>query len=219
MDILILAIIAGAVLWRLIRTFGQMSDNVSKTLTAEYAILDERSEHVQHIQKQYEQEQLMKLESSLPARALEVLRVAEMRLKGFNITIFLDGARKAYEMLMLAIANADMETIKHLVTPELQANYKKALEDLKRQRYTQDLLFIGINKSEVRKGELSGNTKDGTISFTVYFESEVVNAILDKSGAVVEGNAKKIYVCKHNLTFVKELDSKDSMWLITESDI
>ncbi len=213
LDIFIFAAIAVAVIWRLSRTLGQVGSENDRIISAPYEVLHTRAEE-EAIQK--EEEALAFLENSMSPQVRQVYEVLQESIPNFNVNTFLSGAKKAYEMIVIAAAKGDTKTLQALLTPDLHKKYMQRFADLVQQQYTHQCIFIGIDVAEIVDAQIA---EKNIAVLTVLFQSEQVNAILDKNGNIVTGDTKKVQKLQHKWVFTRSLDSGTTLWCVADSDL
>ena len=128
----------------------------------------------------------------------------------FSVDGFLNGAGKAFEMIVQSYANNDTDTLKPLLADDVYANFASAIQDRedRGERMETDLVVIKPAKLE----EVSVNGRVASVA--VRFESEQVNIIKDADGTVVDGDPEQIESVTDVWTFERNLASSDPNWLL-----
>ncbi len=208
-DIIILAMVAGFLILRLRSTLGRRtgheqqqdaygrSDNVVNLPPRGAADTPENS--ARDIDPQY---QGTKFEEGL----------TQITLSDPNFTVdgFLNGAGKAFEMIVSAYANNDTDTLKPLLADDVYASFASAIQDRedRDERLETDLVVIKPAKLE----EVSVAGRVATVA--VRFESEQVNLIKDADGQIIDGDPEQIESVTDIWTFERNLASSDPNWLL-----
>lgn len=161
-------------------------------------------------------------------------RTAEDRLKGFTsdtspaspglVAIaradfsfdpnqFLQGAKIAYEMIVTAFARGDRKELKPLLSREVFDDFSAAIGQRESKNEVNETTFVGINSADVIDADL----KNGTAQLTVRFVSELISAIKNRAGEVIEGDPKKIREVIDVWTFARELASRNPNWRVVST--
>ena len=119
---------------------------------------------------------------------------------GFDHKNFLDGAKKAFEMIITAFNQGDKKTLKGLVSNDVFLAFEKAIDeninDPKSQFYS--LVVDGIENASV---------ENDTIKITVIFISEQF-----------KNNDETSILKKQDIwTFEKNIKSKSPIWMLTST--
>lgn len=145
------------------------------------------------------------------ATTLETIRAHD---HSFAAVQFLDGAKAAYEMIVTGFAGGDKKSLKNLLSKEVYSGFSTAIDDRKKQSLKMTTQFIGIDQAEICNAEMDG--KKALI--TIRFVSELVSAVRDKSGKIVEGDATETQVITDIWTFERNLTSRDPNWRLVATD-
>lgn len=146
-------------------------------------------------------------EGSDSAKALAAMKRVD---PSFNVSEFLGGARGAYEMILMAFENGDLDTIVPFISQDVYEAFATVVDDRQRKGLTIDAKFIGISDMSLVKAEFDEVTKEGDV--TVRFKSEMTSVVRDNSGDIIEGSEKEIKRQTDAWTFSRKMDSGDPNW-------
>jgi predicted lipid-binding transport protein (Tim44 family) len=144
----------------------------------------------------------------------EGLEAIAARSPGFTASSFIWGANAAYEMTLEAYAKADKSTLKPLLSRELMDSFSAAIDARKANSQSMTFQFVGVKKADIVRASLSSNKAQVEVAFT----AEMISATLDKSGAVVDGDAKSIRTLTDLWTFERDVTARDPNWKIVATD-
>jgi predicted lipid-binding transport protein (Tim44 family) len=148
-----------------------------------------------------------------PARAgLEAIMAAD---SSFDPAGFLQGAKGAYEMIVLAFANGDRRTLKDLLAADVFEGFARAISEREGRNEKAETQFVSIDKAEINDAMLRARTAQ----VTVRFASKLITATRNAEGVVVEGSAEKVIDVIDIWTFARETNARDPNWrlIATES--
>ncbi|SFR53844.1 Predicted lipid-binding transport protein, Tim44 family [Yoonia tamlensis] len=128
----------------------------------------------------------------------------------FNVSEFLGGARAAYEMILMAFENGDLDQIKPFISDDVYEAFAFVVEDRKAKGLTVDATFIGVSDMTLVTAEFDDTTKEADIS--VRFKSEMTSVVRDNGGDIVEGSDKEVKRQKDTWTFSRVMDAGDPNW-------
>ena len=131
----------------------------------------------------------------------------------FSVTEFLKGARGAYEMILMAFDKGEIDRIRPFVGDEVEASFDAAVADRAKRGLTVTSSFVGIRELALASAEFNATTKRAEIS--VRFTGELIRAVRDASGAVVEGNATAIQRQREVWSFARPMGAGDPNWQLT----
>ncbi|GAB5507086.1 MAG: Tim44 domain-containing protein [Rhizobiaceae bacterium] len=146
-------------------------------------------------------------------KGLRAIRDAEPQ---FDPRTFVDGAKLAYEMIVMAYADGDKRTLRNLLSREVYEGFLAAIEDRESRSEKVQSSFVGIDKAEIVSAELKGTEAHITLRIV----SELISATLDKSGEVIDGDPETVAEVKDVWTFARDTRSNDPNWKLvaTEAD-
>ena len=184
-DILIFAAIAGFIIYRLRSVLGKRTGfqkNISEPKPQE----TKKQEDVQKIPS------LMDNETKLEA--------VYKKVNNFNHREFLDGAKKAFEIIISSFNNGDKKTLKNLVSKDVYSAFEKAIDEKTNNPESQfySLIVEGIADAKV---------ENDTISISVNFISEQM--LNNDEGSIVKN--------KDTWTFEKAVNSSSPIWILTQT--
>ena len=146
-------------------------------------------------------------EGSSSAKALAAMKRVD---PSFNVSEFLGGARGAYEMILMAFENGDLDSIVPFISEDVYEAFASVVDERQRQGLKVDANFIGISDMTLAAATFDEVTKEGEIS--VRFKAEMTSVVRDGAGNVVEGSDKEIKRMKDTWTFARKMDSDDPNW-------
>ena len=141
------------------------------------------------------------------------LRTVAEADQSFTPKSFLDGAKQAYEMIVTGFAEGDRQTLKNLLEKDVYDSFARAIADREAAGQTNDFTFVGLPKVEISDAEYDKKN----ISVTVRFHAEVVSAIRDKDGNLVDGNADQVQNIADEWTFARNPKSRDPNWKVVST--
>ena len=146
-------------------------------------------------------------EGSDSAKALAAMKRAD---PSFDVSEFLGGARGAYEMILMAFENGDLDSIVPFISEDVYEAFAGVVDERQRQGLTIDAKFIGISDMTLDEATFDETSKEGEV--TVRFKSEMTSIVRDKGGDVIEGSESEIKRQKDTWTFARKMDAGDPNW-------
>jgi predicted lipid-binding transport protein (Tim44 family) len=126
----------------------------------------------------------------------------------FGPKSFLEGAKAAYEMIVVAYAQGDRKTLRNLLDKEVYDGFERTIAEREAAGQTVDFTFVGLPKVEIAEAEL--DKRNALV--TIRFHAEVVSATRDKDGNLVEGNPDTVNTIADEWTFMRNTRSRDPNW-------
>lgn len=218
-DILIMALVAGFILLRLRSVLGDKigNDNPSYfnkpvTPVAEKAEpivqLDEKS--LKAKLREEPDPYLAKLTNSDVALVVDAIKNKDPQ---FTATVFLQGARAAYEMVFDAFARGDKSTLKMLLSDRLSGQFSAEMAARAASDHKTETTLVAVDARDITEAELIG-----TIAHvTVHFVTEQVVVVRNAQGEIIEGDPSEIHNIEDNWTFERDVTSKNPNWKVIET--
>ncbi|SEQ86771.1 Tim44/TimA family putative adaptor protein [Thalassovita taeanensis] len=145
-------------------------------------------------------------EGSETARVLGAIKRIE---PSFNVAEFLQGARGAYEMILMGFERGDLAEIKPFLDQDVYESFAEVVEARQAQGLHIDAEFVGVREMALDNAELSaGNTAE----ISVRFVGEMTSVVRNRAGDVVEGKPNEIKRQKDVWTFARTLGTDDPNW-------
>ncbi len=148
------------------------------------------------------------------SRALAPLREIAAADPAFETSTFLKGARVAYETIVTAYAHGDRETLRNLLSPEVYESFSAVISERESRGETNEFSFVGIASADIIDGHLAGRTAQVTVRFV----SDLVTAVRDRGGNVVEGDIKAVRQVTDVWTFARDVSSPNPNWRLVATD-
>ena len=120
---------------------------------------------------------------------------------------FLNGAGRAYELIVSAFAAGNRKALKDLLSREVFDGFVAAIGEREARGEQVDQQFVGISKSDIVEAE----TKAGSAVVTVRFVSQLITATRDKGGQIISGDSQKIKEVTDIWTFSRDISSKRAL--------
>lgn len=132
----------------------------------------------------------------------------------FDVRHFLQGAGTAYEMIVTAFAEGDKKALKPLLTREVYKGFAAAIDERRKKGEELSLSFVSLDETKLLRGSLRGNRAN----LTVKFVSQVITALKDKEGRIIEGAPDEVTVVKDVWTFTRNVTSRDPNWKLAATE-
>ena len=146
-------------------------------------------------------------EDSDSARALASMKRIEPT---FGVGEFLQGARGAYEMILMGFERGDLASIKPFLDDDVYESFAEVVEDRAQKGLIIEAEFGGIREMGLHLAEFDKDSNLAEIS--VRFVGELSSVVRDNSGTVIEGKAGAIKRQKDVWTFARTMGADDPNW-------
>ena len=159
-----------------------------------------------------EADALAPVDSSLNASLREVMT----KDPTFRPKEFLNGARMAYEMIVMGFADGDRNTLKNLLSKEVFEGFEAAISERESRGEVVKSTFVGIEKADITQAGI----RDSEVQITLRIVSQLISATYDKDGKLVDGDPDAVAEVDDIWTFSRDMRSRDPNWklIATESE-
>ena len=184
-DIIVFAVIAIFIIYRLRSVLGKRT-GYQKNLTT----------------NQYSEEKKAQIKKNIPQlkdNEQKLLKIYEV-VEDFDHKSFLDGAKKAFEIIISAYNQGEKKTLEGLVSKDVFAAFEKAIDNKTNNPNSQfySLVIDGVEDAKV---------ENNVVKITLRFTSEQFT-----------NDDEKTVIKKQDLwTFEKKADSKSPEWILTST--
>jgi predicted lipid-binding transport protein (Tim44 family) len=148
-------------------------------------------------------------EDSDAARALAAMKGAD---PSFSVREFLQGARSAYEMILMAFERGDLAPVRPFLAPEVYDAMAAVVEERHREGLKVEATFVGLSDLGIKDATFDRASREGEV--TVRFTGELTSVVRDRAGDVVEGSSTAIRRQRDVWTFARTMGSSDPNWML-----
>ena len=141
------------------------------------------------------------------ARALAEMKKAE---PGFMVGPFLQGARGAYEMILMAFEKGELDKIRPFLSDDVEASFAEAIARRDQDGLTIEASFVGMK--ELALHDATFTKASGFAEISVRFVGEQTYVVRNKAGEIVEGSPREIKKSRDIWTFARQMGSNDPNW-------
>ena len=131
----------------------------------------------------------------------------------FNEKNFLKGAQNFFEMVIDSFVKGDLKDIERYIDNKLIKNFKLVIDERLQEQESLKIDIIKMISIDIRDVKKVKNF----LRISVLFESEQIKFLKDKKGKIIDGDQKKSILVKDLWTFEKKVNSKDLNWILVET--
>lgn len=152
-------------------------------------------------------------DGSPDAIALGKMKKAE---PSFGVSDFLQGARSAYEMILMGFERGEIDDIKPFLSDDVYEAFVDVIGAREDQGLTVEAEFIGVR--EINLTEATFDDATNTAEISMKFVAELTSLVRDRAGDVIEGKANEIKRQKDTWTFSRVMGTDDPNWRLVDTD-
>ncbi len=135
---------------------------------------------------------------------------------GWMVSHFVSGAKLAYEEILMAFENGDLEKIKKMTSNEVFLTFKDVIDDRNAKGLKVEATFGGVR--DIRIKDVKLNKKSLESNITMVFKCDISYSIKDKSDKLVEGGPDNIKKQKDVWTFARKMNSDIPNWYLIKTE-
>ena len=216
-DILIFAMIAAFVFFRLRSVLGRRTGNERRPQDAFGGPMEREAAREANVVTLPEREREREAAATAEKAAGTPLEAGLTQIKladgEFEPAKFVAGARAAFEMIVTAFAAGNLAKVKPFLGREVYENFNDAVTARQRAQQTAETTVVGIKTSDIVEARMDGRTAVVTVKFV----SEQINLVRDKAGTVVEGDPNLVTDVTDVWIFTRDTRSRDPNWMLVET--
>ena len=146
-------------------------------------------------------------DGSEAAKALAAMKMAE---PGFGVGEFLEGARGAYEMILMAFEKGDIDSIRPFLANDVAETFDEVVSSRREKGLSVEASFVGLREIKLTDATFDRDTSYGEI--TIRYVGEISSVVRNAEGEVVEGDPTEIRRQRDIWTFGRRLGIDDPNW-------
>jgi predicted lipid-binding transport protein (Tim44 family) len=144
---------------------------------------------------------------SSTATALAAMKRAE---PSFHVGEFLQGARGAYEMIVMGFERGDLDTLVPFLSRDVFESFDEVVQLREREGLRVDAQFAGVRETELVSATFDERSRMAEV--TVKLVGELTWAVRNKDGAVVEGDLNSVKQLRDTWTFGRKMGADNPNW-------
>jgi predicted lipid-binding transport protein (Tim44 family) len=130
----------------------------------------------------------------------------------FSLGEFLQGAKGAYEMILMAFQRGNIEPVRAFLAADVAASFDAAIAERKSKGLTVEAQFSGLRELAVAGAEFDKTKREAEISLR--FLGEITTVVRDAAGKVVDGNRDEIQRQQDTWTFARKMGTDNPNWTL-----
>jgi predicted lipid-binding transport protein (Tim44 family) len=220
LDLLIFAAIALFLIFRLGRVLGkrtghQERPNFPPTTDSAPPSRDRSGEREDNVVRMPPREEAAPESAAFEGPAGAGLAEIRERDPEFDPDEFVSGAKVAFEMIVIAYAEGDRNTLRNLLDKQTYEGFAAAIDERERQGQRMEDTLVGIDSAEIEEAGMDSDTARVTIRFI----SQQINVTYDSEGRVLDGDPSAVERVSDVWTFARSVKARDPNWELVETRV
>ncbi len=152
-------------------------------------------------------------EDSPQARELAAMKRVE---PGFSVSEFVQGARGAYEMIVMGFERGELDQIQPFLAEDVFDAFVDVVAAREDEGLTIEAEFGGVRETTIHDVHFDKDT--GRAEIAMRFVAELTSVVRDRGGDIIEGAPDKVKRQKDIWTFARNMGTDDPNWLLVATD-
>ena len=152
-------------------------------------------------------------EDSEQAQTLASMKRVE---PSFSVSEFVQGARGAYEMIVMGFEKGNLDEIQPFLSEEVFDSFVSVVADREDKGLTIEAEFVGVRETTL--ADVSFDKDSNQAEITMRFIGELTSVVRDRGGDIIEGNPNTVKRQKDSWTFARVMGADDPNWLLVATD-
>ena len=214
-EIIVLAMIAAFLGLRLYSVLGRRAEHEEESIPQRFDPADrvptanpQAPQAVQPVPQRP-----VELEGVLPAVERGIRDIAGAD-RNFDISMFMEGAKGAYEMVLEAFWTGDREALADLCDDDVFEGFSAAIDAREEAGEVLDNKLIRLEETRIHSASLDKRMA----RIAVLFVADIAAVTRDKDGNVVAGSLDDAVESRDIWTFSRNVSSNDPNWVLDETD-
>lgn len=214
LDIILYAMIAAFIFLRLRRVLGRRTGHESSAPSANDAKSEQQQARALADERNQAGEEAelteLTLQRNLPAAVRKELAKIARAEPSFQLDEFLQGAKRAYRMILEAFWAGQKEKFKDFLSDQVYEQFSGVIDGRENEGLKVENRLLDTDEISVDSARLVDRTGEITIKFI----SDIIAVTRNREGSLVEGDLSDSIQVTDIWTFSRELGSRDPNWLL-----
>jgi predicted lipid-binding transport protein (Tim44 family) len=132
----------------------------------------------------------------------------------FSAKAFLEGARKAYELIVAAFAKGDRDALHNLLAKDVYDSFAREIDAREKRGEKVETALVSLDEASIDDAQAEA----GTNRITVRFVSQLISARRNRAGEIIDGNLDKAARIVDLWTFARNPRSRDPNWKLVATE-
>jgi predicted lipid-binding transport protein (Tim44 family) len=208
LDIVLIAMLAGFVLFRLYTVLGRRTGH-ERPPQENYRIGPQQAEDTVGAAPKLTHASAERPSDPVASGLLDI----GLADRGFDKEHFLKGARAAYEMILTAFANNDRATLKPLLSDEVFSAFEQVMRRREQGGDKATMTLVGFTDVKIIAAALKGSTAEITLAYS----ARLIAATTNSQGTVIDGDDKSVRDVTDVWTFIRDSRARDPNWTLVST--
>lgn len=141
----------------------------------------------------------------------QTLNDIKSKYSAFDIKEFVEGAKKAYEMILDAFNKDLPEDVKDFISDDLYQSYRKLLDSYKEKNYSYQTIVTRIDDAVIVLAESDNHHA----KIRLEINAQNISVLSDQNGNIIQGDPDHVSAVTDTWTFERSYSSSSPAWIVT----
>ena len=215
-DIFILAMVAVFIINRLRNSLGKKTGNetdIAQKFSQKQSKFTESNPDKEIDSGKRKQRDTTKLKLHKNSLISEKLNDIIKIDRNFTVENFIDGAKKAFEFILLKYSENDIKSLKPLISEKIHSAFIEQIRSREKSNQKLGITILKIDEPEIIEIKIKNNK---LCFIKLEFKSQQVQTTKDQNDNVIDGNDNLILNITELWTFSKDIKTKNPNWVLEE---
>lgn len=132
----------------------------------------------------------------------------------FSGRAFLEGARKAYEIIVAAFAKGDRDTLHNLLSKDVYESFTHEIDAREKRGEKAEVAVVSIDEATIQDAQADSRSN----RLTVRFVSKLIATRRNKAGEIIDGSTDVAATIIDLWTFSRNPASRDPNWKLVATE-
>ena len=142
----------------------------------------------------------------------ETLKIKEID-KTYDHIQFIEGSQIFFKMVLDAFVEGNLDKVKEFIKPSVLKNFNSVIKERNKESETLIINLKSINKTEIFSSEINKTV----LRISVLFESSQIKALKDKDNNLIDGDLNKEILVKDIWVFERKINYLNPNWTLIET--
>lgn len=152
-------------------------------------------------------------EEAIPTAIKPAIKKIKAQDPDFSFSQFIQGATKAFEMILEAYAKGDKQTLENMLHTKVFETFNRAIEERNKAKQTLETTLVRLESVDVTKAKLEKSVAE----FVVKYVSEQTHILRDDKNKIVEGSPNQVEQAVDIWTFTRDLRTSNPNWMLIDT--
>lgn len=215
-DIIFFAILAGFLFFKLRQVLGEYNeeDKPGSKPSQDQGLAKNKPQDTQKSTPVSGYVSSLQLRSITASRSVaDAVKQVMTRHESFDPGHFLDGAKRAFDMIVNAYTSGNKDLLKKLLTPELYQAYAKDIDEREKEGKVLEIVVHSLKDTIISDVDV----RENVTRIYVTYKAEETTYLRDRNGEIIEGNPSERDHVTDIWMFEQNLNNDDPTWYLAQT--